>query len=177
MSGLTHLRAHLRQLRYPAEFRIAVPVRPARPAEPPPLTEPVEAPVAEPPVAEPPPAADLSDSVVADLATSLWRTRRKIETNGSAEPPRAQRAAGRHLLTAWETLHDAGVEIQDHDGIRFDPGLALDVVAYEQRPGTIAGTVLETVRPSVYRSGRCIQIGQVIVAQSQEGQGNGARDH
>jgi hypothetical protein len=168
MSGLTHLREHLRQLRYPAEFRIGVPVRPARPAGPPPGPEPGAVPAA---------AADLPDSVVADLATSLWRTRRKIEANGSTEPPRAQRAAGRHLLTAWETLHDAGVEIQDHDGMRFDPGLALDVVAYEPRPGTIGGTVLETVRPSVYRSGRCIQIGQVIVAQSEEGQGNGARDH
>lgn len=163
MSGSSTMRERLRQLRYPAEFRIAVPVRPVRPAEP----------AAD----EPASAADLSDGVVADLATSLWRTRRKIESNGSPEPPRARRAATRHLLTAWETLHDAGVEIQDHDGMRFDPGLALDVVAYEPRPGTIGGTVLETVRPSVYRSGRCIQIGQVIVAQSEEGQGNGARDH
>jgi hypothetical protein len=32
------------------------------------------------------------------------------------------------------------------------------------------------VQPSVYRSGRCIQLAQVIVAQPEEGQDHGTRD-
>jgi hypothetical protein len=137
-----------------------------------PLARPAPAPVA---VEPPAPATDLADDVVADLATNLWRTRKKINPDGARDA--TQRAAARHLLTAWETLEEAGVEIQDHDGSLFRPGMALDVVAFEKTPGVRATMVLETVRPSVYRSGRCIQMGQVIVAQPEEGLGNGARNH
>jgi hypothetical protein len=153
------MREHLRQLRYPQEFRIPESIEPAQQTN----TE------REPDTAKlAPPPTELADGAVADLATSLWRTKRKLDTGDGQELPQAQRAAARHLLVAWETFEDAGVKIQDHDGIPFDPGLALDVVTYEKRSGVTKEIVLETVRPSVYRSGRCIQLGQVIVAQPEE---------
>ncbi len=132
-----------------------VPVLPG-PPEPPPIPE------WTPPVVP----ADLADPAVADIVTNLWRAGNKLGApNADAEADRALRAAARHVRAAVETFAGAGVEVQDHDGTAFDPGLALEVVAYEPRPGTERETVLETVRPCVYRGGRRIQIGQVIVAQ------------
>lgn len=170
MFRFSSARERIRQRRFPPEFRIPGHgwpservLRPPRPS-PSPLAEPVET------------VGDLADSVIADVVTNLWRTTRKIGTAGESDVPRLQRQAARHLRAVWDSLSEAGVEVQDHDGLSFDPGLSLDVVAYEVRPGISKETVLETVQPSVYRSGRCIQLAQVIVAQPEEGQDHGTRD-
>ncbi|NUT51472.1 MAG: hypothetical protein HOV94_29860, partial [Saccharothrix sp.] len=125
---------------------------------------------------QPPPSEDLPDEALAVLATNLWRATRRIRPDGSRDVPKEQRIAASHLQKAWDALEDAGVKIQDHDGAVFHPGMELDVLAYEPHPGTEVEVVLETVRPSVYRSGRCIQTGQVIVAQPEEARGDDARN-
>ena len=141
-------RGAFRQRRFPAEFRIpeSYPELPARQAD-------------------PAPEQPSDDSAMADLATNLWRVGKKLTAEPNGDASRGRRLASRHAQAAQESLAEAGVQIQDHDGMPFHPGLSLDVIAYEPRPGTVAETVVETVRPSVYRGGRCIQIGQVIVAQ------------
>ena len=103
---------------------------------------------------------DLPDDVLADALTNLWRAARKLA--GPEGGPSG--SAARHVRAAMDAFASAGLTVADHDGRVFDPGLALEVVAYEPRPGTKAETVLETVRPCVYRSGRRVQIGQVVVA-------------
>jgi hypothetical protein len=107
---------------------------------------------------------DPQDDVFADALTNLWRAGRKLSATGTDE----QRQAARHLRAATSALAEAGLTVQDHDGTTFDPGLALEVIAYEQRPDASTETVLETVRPCVYREGRRIQIGQVIVARPEK---------
>ncbi|MFC0108370.1 hypothetical protein [Kibdelosporangium aridum] len=146
-----------RQRRFPIEFRIPESY-PELPGEPPP--EIVE--------------TTSDDSAMADLATNLWRVSKKLTAEQNGDAARARRLASRHAQAAQESLAEAGVQVQDHDGMPFHPGLALDVIAYEPRPGTVTETVAETVRPSVYRAGRCIQIGQVVVAQPE---GEGAQQH
>ncbi|RZQ60491.1 hypothetical protein [Amycolatopsis suaedae] len=150
MSRLSRALEGLRQRRYPGEFRI----------DPPRWPSPSETSTPQPAA---PPADHLPDSALADIATNLWRGRRKLAQNGDGSRAR------RHLQAVFEQLDEAGVVIKDHDGTLYDPGLTLEVVAYEERSVPKA-TVVETVRPSVYRNGRCIQIGQVIVAQPGEGQ-------
>jgi hypothetical protein len=166
-------RERISQRRFPPEFRIPGHGWPPERALHPPRSSP--SPPAE--LAEPAETVgDLADSVMADVVTNLWRTTRKIGTGGESDVLRPQRQAARHLRAVWDRLSEAGVEVQDHDGLSFDPGLSLDVVAYEVHPGISKETVLETVQPSVYRSGRCIQVGKVIVAQPEEGQDHGTRD-
>ena len=138
----------LRQRKFPVEFRIpdSYPELPGtKTPEPVPQTS--------------------DDPAMADLATNLWRVGKKLNAEQNGDATRGRRLASRHAQAAQESLAEAGVQIQDHDGMPFHPGLSLDVIAYEPRPGTVSETVVETVRPSVYRGGRCIQIGQVIVAQ------------
>lgn len=128
-------------------------------APPPPGPRPGEAPTAADAT-----GTDVPDRVLADVATSLWRATRKLDGSGGADAGAAG-GVGRHVQAATQALESAGIAVQDHDGTAFDPGLALEVIAYEPRAEVAAETVLETVRPCVYRSGRRIQIGQVIVAQ------------
>jgi hypothetical protein len=151
-------RGRLRQRRFPPEFRI--------PDNYPEIAAVVQEAV---PVADDQPA----DVVMADLATNLWRVTRKLTGEQNGDAARGRRMASRHAQAAQESLAEAGIQVQDHDGTPFHPGLSLDVIAYEARPGTVSETIVETVRPSVYRAGRCIQSGQVIVAQP-EGVQHGA---
>jgi len=121
--------------------------------------------------------SDLDDDTVADVATNMWRMMRRFAdaSNGAenGDLPRAQRMTVRNLRSMSDRLAEAGVSVQDHDGITFDTGLMLKVLAYEPRPGIDREIVVETVRPSVYRAGRCIQMGEVIVGFPEKGQHNG----
>jgi hypothetical protein len=100
----------------------------------------------------------LSGRSLADVATSVWRLRARMERMDDAP-----RAVLRHLETAWDALADAGVEIKDHAGDPFDPGLAMSVVAYQPTPGLRREQIIETVRPGVYLGGHSIQMAEVIV--------------
>lgn len=103
---------------------------------------------------------DESDAALADALTNLWRTTRKLD-----ESAEENRQAARHLRTACDSFARAGLSFQDHDGIAFDPGMALEVIAVEPRPELRSDVVLETVRPCVYSGKRRIQVGQVIVGR------------
>ncbi|MQY23900.1 hypothetical protein [Nocardia macrotermitis] len=158
MASLAAVHRRIRQYRFPPEFRIPEPTRYlADPATAAPITD------------EPDPIVpadreldDLDDAVVADVATGVWRVLRRFASE-DGEAPRAQRLATRNLTAVRERLEQGRIRIQDHDGAVFDPGFSLDVMAYEPQPGFDREIVVETVLPSIYRSGRRIQIGQVIV--------------
>jgi hypothetical protein len=109
---------------------------------------------------EPPRSAlpGLDGRTLADLATSMWRLRNRMQ-----ESPDAPRSAARHAETAWDTLAQAGVEVQDHLHEPFDPGLSLVVLAFQPTAGLRRDQVIETIRPSVYLHDRVIQTGEVIV--------------
>ncbi|MBB4688421.1 hypothetical protein [Amycolatopsis jiangsuensis] len=104
---------------------------------------------------------ELSESDLAAAATALWKARRRLD--GAQD--RVARQAGRLLRASHDALHDAGVEVQDHDGAPFDTGLALEVLLFQDQPGLDMERVVETVRPSVYLMQRRIQMGQVVVGR------------
>ena len=64
-----------------------------------------------------------------------------------------------------DLFRQAGYEIQDHTGKRFEIGLDLSVVAYQPTAGIDRETVIETLRPSVYLRGVQIQRGEVVVGK------------
>lgn len=176
--GARSLSAWSRQHRFPAEFRIPPAALPPGPAANPAADQAAAA--ASPPTAQrapdalpgPQPGAlpgdlpdDLPDDVVAGLVTELWRARNKVDGPGAEQdPPRAVRWANRYLAAADDRLVRAGIEVEGHDGLRFDVGMDLRVLAYQDDPDVTEETVVETVRPSVRRAGRLIQEGEVIVA-------------
>ncbi|MEV4599160.1 hypothetical protein AB0K15_17315 [Amycolatopsis sp. NPDC049253] len=103
----------------------------------------------------------LSESDLAVAATALWRARKRL--TGVKERSAVQ--ASRLLSMSHDALDAAGVLIQDHDGMPFDPGLELEPVDFQDEPGLTSERVVETIRPSVYLAGRRIQMGQVVVGR------------
>jgi hypothetical protein len=59
----------------------------------------------------------------------------------------------------------AGVEIHDHADEPYDGGMAVEVLTFQPCPELGQQRIIETLRPTVYRNGRMIQRGQVIVGQ------------
>lgn len=175
------IRAALRQRRFPRRLRIAAVDPPDGLGE---LVEalrrasdrPDDAGRPESPgrLDEPAGGTPLDDRTLADLATALWRARRRMVVPGTDEPRPDQRHAFRHVQSTWDVLAGAEVTVQDHDGSRFESGLALDVLAFQPTPGLAGEQVVETVRPSVYVRGRAIQRGQVIVGTPEESSEEGS---
>ncbi|REE97132.1 hypothetical protein [Thermomonospora umbrina] len=158
-SAISEVWATFRQWRYPREFRI--PRGPSTERLKALLAAAQAAGRADPPV--PPPREDaggeaLPKGTVAGLATDLWRLRGRLD-----RVPDAPRAVVRHMEAAWSTLIDAGVEITDHLGEPYDPGLVLTVVAFQPTDGLAREEIVETVRPGVYLDGRQLQLAEVIV--------------
>jgi|SRR5215208_5795751 len=160
--------SQLRQLLQPAAFRIDQPQWPANLA----ALQQHQAAIAhalKPPETSRPPLDDSTDDPrvgrrsIADLGTGLWRLRQRLVDSVTGQPIEATRRAYRHFESAWDTLADAGVEIQDHTNDSFDPGQSLKVIAFQPTTGLTHDAVIETIRPSIYFKGQRIQIGEVIV--------------
>jgi hypothetical protein len=104
-------------------------------------------------------------NLLSQLGTGLWRLKQKMVKPGTDEPLDEMRRAFRHLESTWDTLVQAGVEIQDHTGQAVPEGgvYALKAIAYEATPGLDREQVIETVKPSIYFRSQRIQMGEVIV--------------
>lgn len=151
---VTSLRARARQRRHPKEFRIEAPAWPRE------ALAYLEA-LAERTSQSQVDALDAR--LLAKLGTRLWRLRQKVLGSDGDVPRDGMRPVHRHVQSAWSALTEAGLDVQDHAGTRFDAGLALKVVAFQPTPGIQEEQVLETLRPSIYHNGDLIQMGEVIV--------------
>lgn len=106
---------------------------------------------------------EISDSVFSDIGCAVWKLRQKMFDGESGEAKEDFRQLARHVATIWDRLSEFGVTVQDHTGKQFDSGHSLEVLAIQPVEGILAETVIETVRPSIYRRDRQILKGQVIV--------------
>jgi|ERR1019366_5655812 hypothetical protein len=109
------------------------------------------------------PGRDLTDSALADIGCAAWKLRQKVFDTHSPETKEVFKPLARHVDTIYEALTELGVSIQDHTGKAFGSGQSLDVLAIQPTEGILAETVIETIRPTIYRGDRQILKGQVIV--------------
>jgi hypothetical protein len=98
------------------------------------------------------------EPVLVEVATGLWRLQRRLDSS----TPETQ-AAARQVRRILEVLGDADIRIDDHHGIAFEPGLAIDVVAYQETEGVTHEQVIDAERPSIFRGGATLQRARVIV--------------
>ena len=152
----------LRQLRYPPEFRIG------------PLPAPTEALDTLKSIAVNLESLACSleggsrrevDRLLAQVATELWRLRRKLELLDKTQPPGELRAILRPFQSAWDSIIQSGVEIDEHADEPYDGGMAVEVLTFQPCAELTREQIIETVRPTIYRNGQIIQLGQVIVGQ------------
>ncbi|MCZ9353819.1 hypothetical protein NGM36_29355 [Streptomyces mutabilis] len=154
------VRAALRQLRHPPEFRV-----------PRPLLTPAQADWAATVLAEAEAAEALvkrpgaGTDALLGAAIGLWRALRKLDKGSGPLSAADLRQVRRQVHASRQALADDGLEIQEHDGMPFDSGQSLEALVIQDEPGLDRETVLETVRPTVYFRGERIQMGQVIVGR------------
>ncbi len=154
------VRAALRQLRHPPEFRV-----------PRPLLTPAQADWAATVLAEAEAAEALAKrpgagtDALLGAAIGLWRALRKLDKGSGPLSAADLRQVRRQVHASRQALADDGLEIQEHDGMPFDSGQSLEALVIQDEPGLDRETVLETVRPTVYFRGERIQMGQVIVGR------------
>jgi hypothetical protein len=110
-----------------------------------------------------PPTDEEWARLIRQLGTELWRLKMKM-VDQSGEPLEEMKRAYRHLKSALDLLADAGFEISDHIGKRYDQGMLLDVIAFQPASGIESDTIIEAIKPSIYYCGKPIQSGEVIVA-------------
>jgi hypothetical protein len=103
------------------------------------------------------------DSVFSDLGYAAWKLHQKMFDSDTHEIRDDFKQLARHVETICEALSELGISIQDHTGKPFDSGQLLEVLAIQPTEGILVETVIETVRPTIYRDDRQILKGQVIV--------------
>ena len=157
----------LRQLLYKAPFRINEPTW--TPADlishdEQHVSEPTEEPRQSGSSAGPVPEMREFYAVIADVATGLWRIRRRMVRDGNGEMPDETRKIFRHVESAWDNLSDRSVEVRDQTNEKYVSGMALKVIAFQPTPGTRSKMIAETIKPSIFYKDTLIQQGEVIVA-------------
>jgi hypothetical protein len=101
--------------------------------------------------------------LLADLATGLWRLRRRLLDPATGEPREEMRRPWRDVEALCERLREEEVDVQDHTGALYDPSLSLRVAAFQPTPGLQQDRIVETLKPTVYWRQQRIQVGEVIV--------------
>jgi|SRR5260370_12414 hypothetical protein len=104
----------------------------------------------------------VSAVLLADLATGLWRLRRRF-VDSTGEPLEVMRRPLRDVEMLLSRLREDEIEIQDHTGSAYDPSQSLRVAAFQPVHGIESDRILETLKPTVYHHQERIQVGEVIV--------------
>lgn len=100
---------------------------------------------------------------IVELATNVWRLKGKMFDKLKNEPFPEMRRAYRHLDSIMLTLENSGIEIIDHTGGFFDPNGGISALAFQPEKGLTKETVIETIKPSIFKNKIRIQMGEVIV--------------
>jgi hypothetical protein len=101
--------------------------------------------------------------LLGELGVNLWRLRNRLVDAQTGKPHEDARRIYRQVDAIWETLAEAGVEIQDHTNQPYHLGQSIEALAFQPVSGLARELVVETVRPSIYFRNERLIIGQVIV--------------
>jgi hypothetical protein len=109
-----------------------------------------------------------SDRVMAVIATQAWRIANRVVDPASGDPreelgSRDCRGIVRSVQTMTDALNDFGIVIKDRVGEIYDEGLPEKVIQGEEREELTAPKIIETLKPTVFRQKKIIQLGDIIV--------------
>jgi hypothetical protein len=154
------MRARMRQLTYPKEFRVPEIPWPEEPDE---VLTGLATAVSALEQKREGDGFELPGDFLAVLGTNLWRLRSKMLKPGTSEPLDEMRVAHYYLESLWQAFRDAGGEIVDETGRPFVSGTSVKVISFEPLEGIERPVVTETMRPTIYFRDRRIQKGEIIV--------------
>lgn len=170
-SPFQKLLGSIRQLMFPREFRIAVPVWPTSYLESVTnIIQQIETELTNTIAVgnkEPEPSPD-NIGLLADIATGLWRTRKNIVQERTDTPKEGMGKAFRHVQSVFDALETAGIQIKDHTREKWADGRSINVIAFQPMPDLTEEIIIETIKPSIFFNEQHIQKAQVIVGTPPE---------
>ncbi len=104
-------------------------------------------------------------SKLVPVADSLWKAQSRWQKADPAEQCGSLKNLGRTLEAGLDALQAAGFEVKDHTRERYVEGARFEVLAFQPVEGLVLPTVIETLKPTIYFSGRLVRPGQVIVGK------------
>jgi hypothetical protein len=107
--------------------------------------------------------ARIDRELLIDLCVTVWSARKRMLVPGSDAPETEYRRLFVPIREAWTKLADRGIEIIDHDGQPYDPGLSLEVRSIQPSPGLTEETVIRTVKPTIHWGDQRLQMGVVEI--------------
>jgi hypothetical protein len=103
--------------------------------------------------------------LLADIATGIWRLKKKFSAVKIDDLPDEIKKAHRHLESIWDALSSAKVKVRDHTGEKYPHGNPqLDAIAFQPSSSLHVEMITETIKPSIFYNDKLIQRGEVIVA-------------
>ena len=102
----------------------------------------------------------------ADVAINIWRMQRRVQAK--EDMTEELRKISRDIESAWYVLEQAGIEVKDHTGEKYNSGMALRVIAFESVPNISEEQIKETIKPTIYYKQKLFRMGEVVVAKPSE---------
>ena len=162
---LNRIRDGLRQqIRYPKDFRIAAPEWPHFSESLDGIVDLLRSPSSL-ATTKSEKEEELLDMAV-DVGTLVWRIQQRL--SAASELPTELRRVSRDLESTWDALTQRGIEIKDHTGQDYAPGMALRVITSQPVAGLTRQQIIETLKPTIYHRDRIIQMADVIVGVPEE---------
>jgi hypothetical protein len=109
-----------------------------------------------------PQSPSLDEETCKTLAIEVWRLKRSLQTL----PPGTNTGSfGVSIDRLEQLLRTMEIEVHDPSGESYDEGMTLSVRLFEKSKALPNGIkrIAETISPTVYRKGRMLQPGTVIV--------------
>ncbi len=99
--------------------------------------------------------------ITSEIGTTIWRLQRRLAAIKETSDP--IKRISRDVESVWDALAQGGVEIKDHNGEKYDGGMALNVIAFQPTLGITKEQIVETIKPTIYYKNKLVQMGQVII--------------
>lgn len=97
------------------------------------------------------------------MAVEIWRLGARLKRVAPLLPSKELRPLESSVAKLGEFLERAGLSTDDPEGRSYTEGEQLEVLLFEQSPGLTRPTVLQTVKPAIYRRGILIGRAEVVV--------------
>jgi len=105
-------------------------------------------------------------SLTIDMGTTFWRLQKRLTAGG--EVPQEAKRILRDLESIGDALRQAGIEVVDHTGQKFDSGMAVKALTFQPMSGLTGEIVIETIKPTIYSNSKLVQMGEVIVGRPEK---------
>lgn len=102
------------------------------------------------------------------IANNVWRLEGRMTDPATREPKEKFTRHYRHIEAMKDSLEDFGVKIVDFTGVRYDGGMAVNVIANEGRSDATRVEITETLKPTVRLHDQQLQMADVIVVHPVE---------